>query len=149
LLRHAPSGIEVDLSMAWLPFELEAIAAAESVQIHGARVPVARAEDLVIYKVAAWRPQDQQDVERLMALHGRHMDLRRVRAAVKDLAATLDEPQRVAEFETVLKRARAPRSGEAVASSPEGMDRPKRNRSTGARVRAAVKKTTQKKPTRS
>ncbi len=114
LLRHAPSGIEVDLSVAWLPFELEAIAASDVVRIHGTPVPVARAEDLVIYKVVAWRPQDQQDVERLIALHGRQMDLRRVRAAVRELATTLDEPQRVAEFEKVLTRARAVKAVKAV-----------------------------------
>jgi len=35
-------------------------------------------EDLVIYKAIAWRPQDQQDVERLLALHGARMDLARL-----------------------------------------------------------------------
>lgn len=106
LLRHAPSGIEVDLSLAWLPFELDAIAASDVILIHGARVPVARAEDLVIYKIAAWRPQDQQDAERLIALHGEHMDLERVRAFAHDLAMTLEDPQRVEEVERVLARTR-------------------------------------------
>lgn len=104
LLRHAPSGIDVDLSLAWLPFELDAIAASDVISIHGARVPVARAEDLVIYKIAAWRPQDQQDVERLIALHGEGMNLERVRAFARDLAATLEDPQRVEEVEKVLTR---------------------------------------------
>jgi hypothetical protein len=68
LLRHAPSGVDVDLSLAWLPFELEAIDAAEELSIGKARVRVARPEDLVIYKAVAWRPQDRQDVEpRLLA----------------------------------------------------------------------------------
>jgi hypothetical protein len=43
------------------------------------------------------QPQDQQDVEQLIALQGEHMDLARVRAAARDLAATLDEPQRTEE----------------------------------------------------
>jgi hypothetical protein len=146
LLRHAPSGVEVDLSVAWLPFELEAIAASDVVRIHGTPVPVARAEDLVIYKVAAWRPQDQQDIERLIAIHGAHMDLRRVRAAVRDLATTLDEPQRVEEFEKILTRARAPRSGEAAAWPPEGAGPSTRNRETAPRAPATVKKTTRKRP---
>ncbi|MCA9644800.1 MAG: hypothetical protein KC492_29120, partial [Myxococcales bacterium] len=117
LLRHGPTGIDVDLSLAWLPFELEAIAASELLTIHGARAPVARAEDLVIYKIAAWRPQDQQDVERLIALHGEHMDLARVRAAVRELAATLEEPQRIEEFERVLTRARPPGKGRSATRS--------------------------------
>lgn len=105
LLRHAPSGIDVDLSVAWLPFELDAIAASELLAIHGARVRVARAEDLVIYKIAAWRPQDQQDVERLVALHGKHMDMERVRGFARELATLLEEPQRVEELEKILSRA--------------------------------------------
>ncbi len=105
LLRHASSGIDVDLSVAWLPFELDAIAASEVILIHGARVRVARAEDLVIYKIAAWRPQDQQDVERLVALHGERMDLERVHAFARDLAVMLDDPPRVEEVEKVLTRA--------------------------------------------
>ena len=104
LLRHGPSGIDVDLSLAWLPFELDAIAASDVLSIHGARVPVARAEDLVIYKIAAWRPQDQQDVERLVALHGEGMNLERVRAFARDLAAMLEDSHRVEEVEKVLTR---------------------------------------------
>lgn len=29
LLQHEPSGVDVDLSLAWLPFELDALAAAD------------------------------------------------------------------------------------------------------------------------
>ncbi len=117
LLRHGTSGIDVDLSLAWLPFELEAIAASDVIPIHGARVRVARAEDLVIYKIAAWRPQDQQDVERLIALHGEHMDLKRVRAFARDLATTLEDPRRVEEVEEVLARVMTSSGREARPSS--------------------------------
>jgi hypothetical protein len=41
---------------------------------------VAQPEDLVIYKAIAWRPQDQQDVERLLALHGARCDARELDA---------------------------------------------------------------------
>lgn len=104
LLRHAPSGVDVDVSLAWLPFELEAITASERLQIGEVRVPVARPEDLVIYKAIAWRPQDQQDVERLLGLHGKRMDLVRVRRVVAELAAALDEPERATELERVIER---------------------------------------------
>jgi predicted nucleotidyltransferase len=104
LLRHAPSGVDVDVSLAWLPFELEAITASERLQIGEVRVPVARPEDLVIYKAIAWRPQDQQDVERLLSLHGKRMDLVRVQRVVAELAAALDEPERATELERVIER---------------------------------------------
>jgi len=73
----------------------------------GIPVPVARAEDLVIYKCVAWRPQDQQDVERLLTLHGRRMDLVRVTRIVAELAAAMDEPERLAALEQVIRRALA------------------------------------------
>jgi hypothetical protein len=44
LLRHAPSGVDVDVSLAWLPFELEAINAADKLTVGEVRVPVARPE---------------------------------------------------------------------------------------------------------
>ena len=105
LLRHAPSGVDVDVSLAWLPFELEAINASDKLLVGEVQVPVARPEDLVIYKAIAWRPQDQQDVERLLNLHGDRMDLVRVRRVVAELAAALDEPERASELERVIQRA--------------------------------------------
>ncbi len=105
LLQHAESGVDVDVSIAWLPFELEAIRASENLLLAGTAVPVARAEDLVIYKSVAWRPQDQQDVERLLTLHGRAMDLARVTRIVAELGAALDEPERIRALEEIMRRA--------------------------------------------
>lgn len=105
LLRHEPSGVDVDVSLAWLPFEIEAIDAADKLLIGEVRVPVARPEDLVIYKAVAWRPQDQQDIERLLNLHGSRMDLDRVRRVVAELGDALDEPERASELERVIQRA--------------------------------------------
>ncbi len=45
LVRHATTMIDVDVSRAWLPFELEAIARAEMTKLAGVSLPVARAED--------------------------------------------------------------------------------------------------------
>lgn len=105
LLRHAPSGVDVDISIASLPFELDAISTAEELLVAGVQVPVARPEDLVIYKAVAWRPQDQQDVERLLTLHSSKIDLARVRRVVAELAAALEEPERSSELDQVIRRA--------------------------------------------
>jgi hypothetical protein len=111
LLRHESSGVDLDLSLAWLPFEHEALTLAESMTLHRAKVRVARAEDLVVYKALAWRPQDQQDVERLLALHGTEMDLERIRRLVGQLCDAIDEPDRVRDLEALVTRTRAgPRS---------------------------------------
>lgn len=103
LVRHAATGVDLDVSFAWLPFELEAIAASERTMIAGVALQVARAEDLVIYKAVAWRPQDQQDVERLLVLHGTRMDLRRIRSHVRELGEAMEQ-DRLRELEAVIRR---------------------------------------------
>ena len=107
LARHVETGVDLDISRAWLTFELEALTAAEATTIAGVVLPIARAEDLVIYKAVAWRPQDQQDVERLLALHGDTIDLTRVRAHVLALGEAL-ETDRLRELERVITRVLGP-----------------------------------------
>jgi hypothetical protein len=104
LMRHARSGVDVDVSLGWLPFELEAIGNASPAFIADVRLPVARAEDLVIFKAVAWRPQDQQDAERLLALHAGTLDLARIRRHVAELARAL-EVDRSADLESLIERA--------------------------------------------
>jgi hypothetical protein len=103
LMRHAESGVDVDVSRAWLPFELESIARSPLEMIAGVRLPIARADDLVIFKAVAWRPQDQQDVERLLALHALNLDLDRIRRIVSELGAAL-EIDRLRELNVMIAR---------------------------------------------
>jgi hypothetical protein len=103
LLRHAETGVDIDASLAWLPFELEAMAAADIVIVGGTRLTVARPEDLVVYKTIAWRPQDQQDIERLLALHGDRMDLARLRGHVRELGEAMEQ-DRSRELDAMIRR---------------------------------------------
>lgn len=104
LLRHVPTGTPIEVSLAWLPFEEEALARAEAIELSDRSVPVARAEDLVIYKAVAWRDRDRADVERLLVQHGEDIDLERVRRIVKAFAEALEEPERIDELEAVIRR---------------------------------------------
>ena len=105
LAEHRPSRVAVDVSLAWLPFEEEAMAAAATCDFAGVRIRVPRPEDLVIYKMVAARPRDLDDVENLLLVHGRTMNLRRVRAIVADFAATLEDAERPAILERLLREA--------------------------------------------
>ena len=96
---------EIDVSRASLPFELEALAAARDESLAGVRIAVIQAEDLIIFKAVAWRPVDQQDVERLLTLHGDRVDLERIRNHVKAFDAAL-EVDRLRELDAVLARTR-------------------------------------------
>lgn len=104
LLKHRPTGTPLEISIGWLPFEHEAMSRASAVDFGGLSIPVAQAEDLVIYKAVAWRKRDQEDVERLLLLHGAGIDLDRVRNLVRQFAEALEEPERIEQFEALVGR---------------------------------------------
>ena len=52
--------------------------------------------------VVAFRPQDQQDIERLLTLHGQNIDLARVRRIIDEFAHAMEEPERLAAFEAIV-----------------------------------------------
>ena len=58
LLRHEPSGVDFDVSFAWTEFEHEAIEAATVGTFGTVKAPMARPEDLVVFKAIAGRGKD-------------------------------------------------------------------------------------------
>lgn len=107
LLRHDESGVTLEISFAWLPFEEAALARAQMLDVDGLLVPVAQPEDLLVYKATAWRDRDRSDIERLLVLHHASIDLTRVRSLIADIAQVLDDPGRVAAFDAMVARAKA------------------------------------------
>jgi predicted nucleotidyltransferase len=105
LLIHRPSGVPFDVSLGWSGFEQAALARATVTPYGRARVPMATAEDLVVFKAVAHRPQDMTDIETLVALHP-DINLARVRESVATLAELADQPEIVSALEAVLARAR-------------------------------------------
>jgi hypothetical protein len=104
LLRHEPSGVDLDVSLAWLPFELEAIGRSETVDYAGVTIRIPRPDDLVIYKLVAARPRDLEDVERLLLLHGPSLDLPRITATLREFAEALEDTGRLDTLERLLKK---------------------------------------------
>jgi hypothetical protein len=104
LLRHEPSGIHVDVTMAGLPFEEEAIRRGRSRPTRGVPVPIPlpTPEDLVIMKAVAHRPRDIADIEGILDLHP-GIDKARVRRCVADFAELLEAPELVADLERLLE----------------------------------------------
>jgi len=104
LLRHEPSGIHVDITMAGLPFEEEAVRRGEARSIRGVQVPVPlpTPEDLVIMKAVAHRPRDTADIEAILGLYP-GLDKARVRKWVGDFAAVLEMPELITDLERLLK----------------------------------------------
>ena len=105
LLEHEPTGTPLEVTLAWLPFEKEALGRAERVDFGGVTVPVARPQDLIVFKAVAWRDRDRSDIERLLTLHAAAIDLDQVRSVLRQFAEVLEAPERMTEFEVIVRRA--------------------------------------------
>jgi hypothetical protein len=107
LLVHAATGVEMDVSLAWLPFERAALDRADTIKVQGMEAPFAVVDDLVVYKAVAWRDTDKSDITALLRLHRSSVNLTEIRERVAEFAQALEEPQRVTEFERLVTRALA------------------------------------------
>jgi hypothetical protein len=123
LLRHRITGVDLDLSLAWLPFEAEAIANAEPIEYAGVTLPCARAEDLLIYKLIAHRNRDLDDAERLLLLHRKAIDMARVRRVLGQLAEALEGPDRLMTLAQLAGRTGSGGAGRDRARSRGGRSR--------------------------
>jgi len=101
VLVHDSSGIEVDISIAGIPFEVEVVEKAIKIKVGRLLVPVARPEDLVIYKSVAGRPQDQGDISQLLD-HYPDIDLKYIRKRVREFASMLELSEPVDELERLI-----------------------------------------------
>jgi hypothetical protein len=113
LLRHDPTGVEFDISFAWTAFEHDAIEASTDATYGSVVAPMARAEDLVVFKAMAARPVDIEDASALLLMH-KDIDLDRVRRRLAELAAMADEPALLAGLERVIKRLASTSSAEEI-----------------------------------
>ena len=73
-LRHRVTNVKVDLALGLSGFEQRLLSRAERLSLAGAIVAVATAEDILVMKVLAGRPQDDQDVQGLVVAQGKHLD---------------------------------------------------------------------------
>lgn len=101
LLRHAPTGVEFDVSMAWTDFEHAAIAASSVAAFGVVKAPMARPEDLIVFKAIAGRPKDIEDAAALLVLYPK-LDRNWLRGRVSQLAALADEPELATGLETAI-----------------------------------------------
>lgn len=103
LLRHARSGIDIDVALGALPFEEEAVMHAVDVKLGTLRIRIPRPDDLVIMKAIAHRPRDIADIEAVLEAHP-NVDRARIRSYVKEFAELLDQPELLSDLEILLKR---------------------------------------------
>ena len=108
LMRHAESGIDIDVTFGRLSFEQNAIDNSEIHDIGGLRVRLPRVEDLLIMKAVARRPKDLQDIEGLLAAHP-EADVVAVRQWVREFATAMSMSEMLDDFDKVVARSKSTR----------------------------------------
>src|SRR5581483_8371549 len=103
LLRHEPSGTDVDISLGALPFEQEAVQRSQLVRTGNLRVRVPTVEDLIILKAIAHRPKDLLDVRNLVALYS-GLDFKRIENWVRQFADLMEGPELWNDIAPMLRK---------------------------------------------
>ena len=116
LLRHAPSGVDVDVSLGALPFEETAIQNASLARIGTLQIPIPTPEDLVVMKAIAHRPRDMSDIETILDAHP-DLDTAQVMQTFRLFAEALELPEIADDLARLFARC-APRS--APDPKPKG-----------------------------
>lgn len=107
LMRHQGSGIDIDISIAMLPFEEDAISNSQAVDFAGVKIAIPRAEDMIIYKMVACRPEDLRDVEELLLRYRDRMNLGRIREIVAQFAEVLDRSDMLPKLDSLISRSKS------------------------------------------
>lgn len=94
----------VDLLVAVLPYEEQAIQRAELTEIEGLSLPVCTAEDLIIHKAIADRPKDWLDIEKVLLRQRGKLDVAYVRDWLAQFAEALEKPELLTRFEETRKQ---------------------------------------------
>jgi predicted nucleotidyltransferase len=84
-------------------FEREMIERSRPLAVGGLELRVPTAEDLLITKAVAQRPQDLADIESILNSH-QQIDAARVRRWVGEFAAALESPEMLETLEQLLRR---------------------------------------------
>jgi hypothetical protein len=127
LLRHQPSEVDLDLSLAWTAFEREALAARESTRYGKVWAPMASVEALLVFKAIAGRARDIDDAVTLLTLYP-NTDLANVRRRVVELAELAEAPELTLGLDEIVRVGAVP-SGVTKrrrrASAPQASAKPK------------------------
>ena len=107
LLLVASNGVGIDVSLAALPFEEEVLArASQWTRVEEVWLETCSAEDLVIYKLVAARPQDLVDVTGVLQRQGGQLDVERIRSWGCIFAELKEDPDLLTPFEDALRAVR-------------------------------------------
>ena len=94
LLAQESNGVNVDISLAAFPFELELIRRSRKRTFSGGRLlRICEASDLVILKAFANRPRDWLDIRGILIRSESELNWERIQTEVKMLSDLKEEPE--------------------------------------------------------
>ncbi len=96
--------VPVDISLAWLPFEHEALEHSTAATYGSVAIRLPRPEDLLDFKLVASRPRDVDDAEQLLLVHRETMNLTGSRSVLTEFCEALEDESRMTTFEQLLHR---------------------------------------------
>jgi predicted nucleotidyltransferase len=108
-LEVAPDMV-VDLLVAVLPYEEQAIRRAEMIEVEGLSLPICTAEDLIIHKAIADRPKDWLDIEKILLRQGAKLDIEYVYSWLTQFADALEKPAILEQFNRLFGEEQAGRA---------------------------------------
>jgi hypothetical protein len=100
VLITASNGVEVDISLALPGYEDQLFARAVAYEIEpGKTIRLCSAEDLIIHKAVAGRPQDISDIQGVVYRQGDKLNTAYIRQWLNEFADALADPEIVERFE--------------------------------------------------
>jgi hypothetical protein len=100
---HQPTGMPLDIVLAGSGLEDGFLDRAVVTDVGGAAVPVIDRTDLIIAKVLAGRPKDVDDARALWRLHGRAIDVSRIRDTLRLLEEALSQNDLLSTFDVITR----------------------------------------------
>jgi Nucleotidyl transferase of unknown function (DUF2204) len=117
LLKHQPTGVDIDLSFGALPFEQEVIERAVQLSLGSLYLKISTPEDLIIMKAIAQRPKDLADIDAIIQTV-KNIDHERVEYWVQQFADALEMPELMNNIRQLLLSSKAsPRDAKKKKSS--------------------------------
>lgn len=100
---YANNGVGLDLGLAFLPYEFEAVERAIMTTYEGVTFPVCTAEDLIIHKAISERDKDWLDIDGVLDKEGQRLDQKYVMLWLEQFAEALERPQILQRYRSLLR----------------------------------------------
>jgi hypothetical protein len=104
VLLKSSGGVGIDVALGGLPFEERCVERASDWPVAGGSLRTCSAEDLIVLKAFAGRPQDWLDIEKVLVRRRAVLDWSLVVEELKPLLALRDAPERLDQLEQMRSR---------------------------------------------